>query len=647
MLLLKKGSPFGKGIRGIMFKTLCLGSAALAALALTACGEKPPSDQEMEIVKTAAIAVERTPTKNAYFGDLHIHTKNSFDAFIVGTRTTADDAYRFAQGLPIDNGGGREIKLSGPPLDFYGVSDHGEYMGVVAAMRDNDNPISKTKTAQSIFGLMAGGMEARRQAFINIGTTIVTGEEIEDIYDREFIDSAWAENVAAAEKHNQPGKFTTFAAYEFTAMEILGEIVENAGAINLHRNVIFADKAPKRLFTTLDSSNPEDLWQWMNQQRADGIDVLAIPHNSNGSNGQMFDNRQTDGSEFTAEYALNRILNEPVVEIAQVKGTSETHPLISPNDEWAGHELYDVLIGTPIKSEVKTGSFVRPTLARGMEIQGKLGTNPYRFGFIGSTDTHVSASSLNEEDFFGKFSSDLEIESRKSIPPRGAKTWAADNTAEDLVTASAQYAASGLAGIWAESNTRADLFKSMQAKEVFATSGPRIRVRFFIGSELEAGLLSDPNMVEKAYASAVPMGGTFDVKTGSPDFLVWAIQDPASAALQRAQLIKVTPTGERVFDVACSDGSSPDAVTYRCQDNGARVDITTCKTSGAGASELKAIWQDPEWAQEEFASYYVRILENPKCRWSTWDAVRNGTPPNPAMESVLQDRAWSSPIWMQ
>jgi len=628
-------------------KKLLLGSALVSAFCVGCSETHVETPKDAPIVKKNVSEVERTPTKNAYFGDLHIHTKNSFDAFIVGTRTTADDAYRFAQGEAIDNGGGKTIQLSGPPLDFYGVSDHGEYMGVIAAMRDRKNPISKTKTAKSIFGLMAGGIEARRDAFIEIGTTIVTGDEIADIYDRDFIDSAWAENVAAAEKHNQPGKFTTFAAYEFTAMEIIGEVEDDAGAINLHRNVIFKDKAPTRLFTTLDSPNPEDLWDWMNAQREKGIDVLAIPHNSNGSNGQMFDVSMTDGSDFTVEYADNRLLNEPVVEISQVKGTSETHPLLSRNDEWAGHELYNILIGTPIQAAVKPGSFVRPALGRGIKIEGEIGANPYQFGFIGSTDAHVSASSLSEEDFFGKFSSDLELETRGSIPPKGKKEWKEEFVDESLLISAPQYAAAGLAGVWAEANTREDLFSAMQAKEVFATSGPRIKVRFFASSNFADDILDGGKMVEKAYASGVAMGGTLSNGDRSPEFLIWGMKDPDGLSLQRAQIIKVTANGERVFDAVCSDGSAPDAQTQRCPDNGASVDISTCKTSGEGAVELKGLWKDPDWITGETASYYVRIIENPKCRWSTWDAVRNQTPPNPSMDATIQDRAWSSPIWVK
>ena len=646
-----------------MLKKFMMGGAAISMILLGGCAKKaePKSDLESADAPRAGSAassasdsatdIVRTPTKTAYFGDLHVHTKNSFDAFIVGTRSTADDAYRFAQGQEIDNGAGKPIQLSGPPLDFYGVTDHGEYMGVIAAMRDNKNPISKTKTAKSVFGLLAGGLEARREAFIKIGTSIVTGDEIEDIYDRDFIDSAWAENVAAAEAHNQPGKFTTFAGYEFTAMEIIGEIADNQGALNLHRNVIFADKAPTRIFTTLDSNNPEDLWQWMNEQRASGTEVLAIPHNSNGSNGQMFDTSMTDGSPITQAYAKNRILNEPIAEMSQVKGTSETHPMLSPNDEWAAHELYDILIGMPVKALIKPGSFVRQSLGRGLEFESNLGANPYKFGFIGSTDAHVSASSLSEKDFFGKFSSDLDADTRGSIPPNGKKEWEQEFVDDSLLISAPQYAAAGLAGVWAQANTRKDLFESMQAKEVFATSGPRIHVRFFAGQGFDDDILTRGDMIETAYAQGVPMGADLVLGDIAPEFLVWASRDALSVPLQRAQIIKVTAEGEQVYDVACADGSLPNINTdtgqHRCADNGARVDITTCKTSGSGASELKTIWRDPDWQAGQAASYYVRILENPKCRWSTWDAVRNGSPPNPAMQAVLQDRAWSSPIWTQ
>jgi len=524
---------------------------------------------------------------------------------------------------------------------------------VIAAMRDRNNPISKTKTAKSIFGIFGGSREARTQAFIDIGTTIVTGEEIEDIYDRDFIDSAWAENVFAAEKHYQPGEFTTFAAYEFTNMNIIGRIDDNLGAINLHRNVVFRDKAPVRLFTTLDSANPEKLWDWMNALRAEGIESLSIPHNSNASNGKMFAMTTVDGSPLTKAYAENRLKNEPIVEITQVKGTSETHPMLSPEDEFANHELYEILVGFPTESDKVPGSFVRQSLARGIGLEEELGANPYAFGFIGSSDTHVSGPSLSEEEHFGKFSHDTELSNRGSIPPNGAKTWDnAEAEETDLVFISAsQYGASGLAGVWAEANTREDIFDAMANKETFATSGPRIKPRFFAGN-YDPEILTAPDMLEQAYSNGSPMGAKVDAGDGSPNFLAWASKDPEGYPLQRLQVVKVWSDAgenrEKIYDVACAKGAKPDVQTRRCPDNGAKVDLSNCDTNDeTGSGELKALWSDPDYISGKKTAYYLRVLENPKCRWSTWDAVRNGTPPNPDMEATLQDRAWSSAIWIE
>ena len=623
-------------------------------LVLAACSGSEREIFVMEQPDREPVTIAENPMKNAYFGDLHVHTKNSFDAYITGTRTTADDAYRFAKGEAIDNGAGVSISLSGPPLDFYGVTDHGEYMGVVAALdpRTSKDPLSKTETAKSIFGLWGGSRDDRMHAFMHIGTTIVTGEEIEEIYDREFIDSAWAFNVNAAEKHYEPGKFTTFAAYEYTQMNVIGEIDDNFGATNLHRNVVFRDKAPQRLFSTLDSTNPEDLWDWMNGQRAKGVDVLAIPHNSNGSNGQMFATTMTDGSPLTKDYATNRMKNEPIVEMTQIKGTSETHPMLSPEDEFADHELYEILVGMPVESEKSPGSFVRQALSIGMRMEEQNGGNPYAFGFIGASDTHVSAPSLSEEDHFGKFSHDTGKDQRGSVPPDGAATWGEKRAGDEALAfiASGQYAAAGLAGVWAEANTREHIFDAMARKETFATSGPRMKVRFFAG-DYDDGVMGASDMLEKAYSGGVPMGGDLASGESSPNFLAWAMQDPDGFPLQRMQIIKVWSEGsqnmEAIYDIACSGGAAPDAATNRCPDNGASVNLKDCSVgNGSGVSELKATWTDPSYEQGQKAAYYIRALENPKCRWSTWDAVRNGTPPNPDMKATVQDRVWSSPIWV-
>ena len=434
-------------------------------------------------------------------------------------------------------------------------------------------------------------------------------------------------------------------------MNIIGEITDNLGAINLHRNVVFRDRAPERLFSTLDSTNPEDLWRWMNDKRDEGFDVLSIPHNSNASNGQMFSMTTADGSLIDKAYAENRLKNEPIVEITQVKGTSETHPLLSPEDEFANHELYEILVGMATESEKVPGSFVRQALSRGIGIEKSIDANPYAFGFIGSSDTHVSAPSLSEEEHFGKFSHDNDLANRGSVPPDGKKSWDNVETEETELAfiSSASYGASGLAGVWAESNTREDIFDAMKRKETFATSGPRIKARFFAGN-YENTILSSTKMLEEAYEQGTPMGGVYNSINGSPVFIAWAVMDPDGYPLQRIQIIKVwsdeAKNREEIYDISCAGGAEPSPQTNRCPDNGATVNLTNCKTNDeTGSSELKALWSDPNYEKGQNSAYYIRVLENPKCRWSTWDAVRNGTPPNPNMQATLQDRAWSSPIW--
>jgi len=615
-------------------------SAGLIAIstAVTACQADKPQDVK-SIAETASdsaqpAVIPRNPNKMALFGDLHVHTANSFDAFIFGTRTSADDAYRFAQGEPMTNGMGATIQLAGPPLDFFSVTDHGEYLGIVPAMANRGSELSKTETAKSIFGAFATD---RRANFLRIGQTVVNGEEISEIYDRKHMDGVWAEIVRATEAHNQPGAFTTFSGYEFTAMRQ----VTATGAANLHRNVIFADQAPNRLFTTLDSVEPSDLWAWMDTQRSNGFDVMAIPHNSNASNGMMF-----AGSLSEAE-ARNRIRNEPLVEIAQVKGTSETHPLFSPNDEWADFEQYDNLIGSTEKSNPEWGSFIRQTLARGLNIDAETGVNPYQFGVIGSSDTHLGGPALEEESFFGKFPHDLDADNRQSVPPNGAAVWPEDFTPETALIATPQYGASGLAGVWAEANTRDDIFKAMRARETFGTSGPRMRIRLF-GFESDTPDLKSADMIKQAYAKGVAMGGTLEVGEKAPKFLAWAARDANSAPLERLQMVKTWMNGdtpqEQVIDIACATGEPVDG---RCADQGMTLDIKDCSRSGEGTGELRTIWSDPNYDASSPAAYYLRALEAPKCRWSTWDAVRNGSAPNPAMKASVQDRAWSSAIWVK
>ena len=624
----------------------------IALLGIAAAGCSAPetevdTGEDTEIVEAETV-VERTPTKNAYFGDLHVHTRNSFDAYIFATRRTPDDAYRFAKGEVIPHDAGYEIQLDGPPLDFLAVTDHGEYLGVIPFMDDPNHPLSKTMTAQAAFGDDAS---ASAETFQNIGISFVIGQPIEEIRDQEHMNQIWAQTINAAERHNDPGTFTTFAGYEFTAMTIVSQ--EAGAAANLHRNVIFRDAAPDQVFSTLDSTNPEDLWAWMDGQREAGIDVLAIPHNSNSSNGEMFALQTYDGAPLTEDYAVTRLRNEPIVEMTQIKGTSETHPSLSPNDEWANFEQYDYFIGSSAKSTVNEGDFVRPSLARGLALAESLGANPYEFGFIGSSDTHIAAATLREDTHWGKFPTDgANPQSRSSVPPEGYTDWAdVPNATDRRILTGAKFSASGLVGVWAESNTRDDLFDGMRNRETFGTSGPRMKVRLFAG-DYDASILDAADLLDQAYANGVPMGGNLVTSEGeAPSLLAWAVQDPLSAPLQRLQVIKVWAEDgaarEAVYDVACSDGSAPDPQTHRCADNGASVDISTCATEpGTGAGELKAVWQDPSYDPDQVSAYYVRVLENPTCRWSTWDAVRAGTPPNPNLPTTLQERAWSSPIWV-
>jgi len=587
----------------------------------------------------------RMATKTAFFGDLHVHTQNSFDAYIFNVRRTPDDAYRFAKGETIRHDAGFDIQLKGPPLDFLAVTDHGEYLGVIPFMDKPDHPLSRTLTAQAAFG---DNRAESAQTFRNIGASFVTGNPIEDINDQSHMNRIWAETLAAAERHNQPGRFTSFAGYEFTAMTVLN--ADQGIAANLHRNVIFEDTAPERIFSNLDSTNPEDLWAWMNRQRRAGHESLAIPHNSNASNGQMFALETYTGAPLSEAYALNRLANEPLVEITQIKGTSETHPSLSPNDEWADFEQYEYLVGSAVKSTPETGSYIRPALARGLDLKSSLGENPYAFGLIGSSDTHIAAATLREDTHWGKFALDGYPAQRLSVLPEGTERWSElPSVTSDRVQNRIQYSASGLIGVWAEANTRQDLFAAMKARETFGTSGPRLKLRLFAGPFDETHLKA-PDLLEQAYALGVPMGGQIDVPEVPPAFLAWAVQDPLSAPLQRLQMVKVWAeqgeAREMVYDIACSGEVQPDRVTHRCPDNGASVDIRSCETDkGSGVAELKTLWRDPE-PTDQPAAYYLRVLENPTCRWSTWDAVRAASPPNPEVAPTLQERAWSSPIFV-
>ncbi len=584
--------------------------------------------------------IEHYPNRDAYFGELHVHTGLSFDAYIFGTGSTPDTAYEFAKGAPLAHPAGFEMRIK-QPLDFLAVTDHAMYMGMLPAMDRPETKAGKHPIAVAIREAKSSASRiAAFQAMFPYLRQQLEGPD--DLLDQAVVRTAWQETVDAAERHNDPGRFTTFIAYEYTAAGPARE--------NLHRNVVFRGPGAELPFSSMDSMNPEDLWDWMDAQRANGIESIAIPHNSNGSDGLMFELAQTDGSPMTDEYADQRMRNEPLVEITQVKGTSETHPVLSPNDEWAGFELMEVKIATVIPSKPQ-GSYVREAYLNGLEMEAREGFNPYRFGLIGSSDTHVGAGSFDESNYWSKVGIiDATPVQRGSVPMREPDA-DGNRYAGTGITTFNTWGASGLAGVWAESNTRVAIFDAFRRKETFATSGPRLRVRFFAGYDMdELPSASEVERIRALYARGVPMGGDLLADgDAAPTFVVSALRDSASAPLQRVQIIKGWSddgtSHERVFDVACSDGLPVNQETHRCPDNGARVNLDDCSFSeDVGDSQLEAVWRDPTFEPQQRAFYYVRVLENPTCRWSTWDALRAGIPPRESLAVTIQERAWSSPI---
>ena len=607
------------------------------------------------------------PDKNAYFGDLHVHTENSFDAYTFGTTSSPADAYEFAKGKAIKHPTGYAIQLS-RPLDFYAVTDHGVFMGIVKEAADTSSEVSKYELAKPLHNLnenVSGNIISilrRANTFRPFARSLASGIE-EGIIDMELLqkvsNGVWQRTIEAADQAYVPGEFTTFAAYEYTSSV---EIYDNY----LHRNVIFRDtkNLPKKLFTRADSLNPEDLWDWMNGLRQNGVESLAIPHNSNISGGAAFPLTYYNGDPIDETYATNRANNEPLVEVTQAKGTSETHPLLSSNDEWAAFEI-------PVEKEAKLlknakGSFVRDAYLRGLTLSEQGLTNPYKFGLAAASDTHVAAGSYNEENFFSKIGIlDGTPELRGSVPynwllAKTAKIFRPEAFAEingkDYLAFSDRvigFSASGLTGVWAEKNTREAIYDAFRRKETFATSGPRIKVRFFAGYEFGDAKLSDLDLVKVAYKNNLSMGSTINIEEGKkPKFLVWASADSLGAPLQRIQIIKGWLENgkhkEKVFDVVCSDGLMVDSSNFRCPDNGAKVDIETCEINdNSGASELKSFWEDPDFLKDQEAFYYVRVLENPVCRWSTWDSIRAGYKPRSDISATIQERAWTSPIWFE
>jgi len=472
--------------------------------------------------------------------------------------------------------------------------------------------------------------------------SIARNEPMEELNKRAINQSTWQKLVAIANKYNQPGKFTTFPAYEWTSSPSV-PTAEPPFARNMHRNVIYrGGKVSNLPFSSFNSQDPEDLWAWMDKERAKGIDLMAIPHNANMSDGLMYSLKTMSGKEMTSAYAQNRARNEIINEVVQIKGQSMSHPALAPNDEFADFEVYGYTFsnGVPPPSNPK-GSYVREALKNGLAIEKKLGTNPFKFGLIGSSDGHNSASSVEENNHFGKLGN---IDA----------TPAARVGKNDKFLRAKYFSAAGLAGVWAKENTREAIYDGLESKETFATSGPRIQVRFFAGYYYNSSAMDKEDWVKDAYENGVAMGSDLGVGprklNSTPSFLIWATKDAEGANLDRIQVVKGYldadgNTREKIFNVVWAGDRTKDA-DGNLAAIGNTVDVPNATyTNDIGAVNLQAIWTDPAFDASQSAFYYLRVLEIPTPRWSTYDSFNLGMVPPDDLPKFIQERAWSSPIW--
>jgi len=562
--------------------------------------------------------------RQALFGELHMHTKWSFDAYMFNTRATPDDAYEFAKGKPLKHPVGQTYQLS-RPLDFMAVTDHAFYLGVMAKMGDKTHPLYKHPLAAKI---NSPNPDVMSSAFVDIIRASRAGRPIDGLTDPVIRKETWGEIVASANRHYEPGKFTTFIGYEWTS---------TPDGQNLHRNVIFRGDTAPVPFGRTDSDKPEDLWAWMDQIRDAGHEALAIPHNANLSDGRMFEQEDSWDNPFTAEYAAARVRNEPLVEVTQVKGTSETHPLLSPNDEFADFELVEQRVASKTRITMFKGSYVREALKTGLEFQDKQGFNPYQFGLVAATDSHTAIIPAEENNYSGK------VGSRDGSPVRRLQT---PSSTMDYRF----FSASGLAGVWSEENTRESIYAALRRKETWGTSGPRIQVRFFGGFNMDAVKPGEKNWVANAYKGGVAMGGQLGGSKEAPTFVVWGAKDVDGANLDRIQIVKGWSAGgnshEHVYDVVWSGDRKPDAKTGKVPPVGNSINLQTLEYENTiGAVELKGTWTDPSFDSKHNAFYYVRVLEIPTPRWSMFDAKQLGIPHPADLKQSLQERAYTSPIW--
>lgn len=576
--------------------------------------------------------------KEVFFGDTHLHTRNSADAWSMGNlNLTPGDAYRFAQGSPVLAHNGMQVQLR-RPLDFLVVSDHAEYLGAFYRFNVNDSLITKTDVGRQWQTYVEEGDLAK---FFGAFVNSMQNKEEDPALPAAVRQTVWSGVAKTADRHNKPGVFTAFSGYEWTSM-ISGN--------NLHRVVVFKDDADKVSqmipFSGQDSLDPRDLWQALaNYETATGGEVLSIAHNGNLSNGMMFPDETVGGSPIDEAYASLRARFETVYEVTQVKGDGEAHPILSPDDEFADFENWDWdNIGRTQKKEdwMLPQEYARGALKRGLRFEDELGVNPFKIGLIGSTDGHNSISTPEEDNFFGKFP-----ESEPG-PARLENAMALDRLWQNSLLV-----ASGYAAVWAKENTRAAIFDAIKRREVYATTGSRIKVRFFSGWEFDETDIHRPAMLDIAYGTGVPMGGDLSkAKKGQvPKFLVIAAMDADGARLDRIQIIKgwMDKAGklqEKVYDVAWSDDRKLDKRTGKLPAVGNTVDVENATyLNTIGAPQLSTYWEDPDFDRAERAFYYARVLEIPTPRWTTYDSAYFNVELQDDVPSSIQDRAYTSPIW--
>jgi hypothetical protein len=608
--------------------SICI-AASLLCIFAAGCKNKTnaPGEGDAMSAQSAAARPPANPLKNAYFGDLHLHTSYSMDAFAFGARNTPEDSYRYAMGDTVDYFGKPQKRLA--PLDFLAVTDHAEYLGSVRESIDPKGPFANSewyKVMTSNDPAVAGG------AFKKLIGSTMANKPLPEFNDTAMLKSTWQAYSSMAEKYNQPGKFTTFIAFEWTSMP---------GGQNLHRCVIFANKGPEIPFSAFESQDPEQLWQYLEAERKQGLQVIAIPHNGNVSNGLMFDTKDLSGKPLTADYARRRMANEPLTEIIQGKGQSETSPTLSPVDEFANFEIFTSLLSGAGTAKSTTGSYLRQAYGVGQQLQEKLGVNPFKYGIEAGTDFHSGITSTEASNYPGSHGN-------QDNDPKTVITATESVVGEPPIT----IGSGGLTGVWAEENTRESIFAALKRKETFGTSGVRLKVRMFGGWSYSKDLTKQADWVKTAYDKGVPMGGDLPAAPagGKPTFLVAAMKDPNSGNLDRVQIVKVsTKNGksqEKIFNVVWSGDRKIDAKTGKLPAVGNTVNVKTASyTNTIGAPELIGQWTDEEFDPTAMVTYYARVLEIPTPRWSTYWAAKLNLPPNPKEPPAIQQRAWTSPIW--